>query len=91
MKSILFVFACLAFLFFFSPRSADAQCRGSSCGPAVIQYWAPDQGHVTGVAPRPVVSVLAAPVRVVARVTAAVAERRPLRRLITAPFRWLRR
>ena len=47
MKSLLFVLCCLAFVALFFPHSAEAQCRNGQCGPAVVQFQAPDYPHAT--------------------------------------------
>ena len=90
MRSLMFVLACFAIVFFFSPRQSSAQCRGSACGEAVVQFWMPS-GHQpllgSPIIYRP---ILGAPVRTVARTVVAVRtrEHRPVARVPS--FRWLR-
>ena len=88
MRSLLFVLAIFVIASFCSPRQSSAQCRGGSCGPAVVQFWAPFQGHVTAaIAERPIIG---APVRIVERAVVAVRTREhsPVARVLS--FRWLR-
>ena len=87
MRPLMFVFAVFAIASFYSPRQSSAQCRGSACGEAVVQFWAPS-GHIAAaIAERPILGV---PVRAVERIAVAVRtrEHRPVARLLS--FRWLR-
>ena len=87
MRGFMFVLCCFAIVFFFSPRQSSAQCRGSACGPAVVQFWAPS-GHVAAaIAERP---ILGAPVRIAERTVVAVRTRefRPVAHVLAwRPFR----
>lgn len=75
MKTYLFILSCFAFIALFWPHTAEAQCSRGACG--VVQRWAPFQGHVTTgiLVERPVVTVLAAPVRIVAAIPQRAAAR----------------
>lgn len=79
----LFLLSCFLFVMMFWPHTADAQCGRGSCGPAVVQSWMPSG---TVVSERPVVTVLAAPVRAVARVAVAVHERPRVRFVVRGRF-----
>ena len=90
MRPLMFCLAIFVIAAFLSPRQSSAQCRGSACGEAVVQFWMPS-GHQpllgSTIIDRP---ILGAPVRAVARVTVAVRtrEHRPVARVLS--FRWLR-
>lgn len=98
MRSLLFTIAFFVFVAMLFPRQSEAQCSRVESG---ISINTPDQctAHQGVLADRPVLGaiaerpVLGAPVRIVGRVAGRIVEAEPLRRvkrLVFAPFRWIR-